>query len=87
MRIRDGRGHIHPDAFVEERLVHLPPACSALLIVFNRNHNYTADMLLKINEKGTWKDPSQFKENDPNLYKQDEVSSLIFNYFTPMLTG
>src|SRR6201999_4606943 len=77
-QVRDkkkGRGLLYPDVWAEERLVHLPPACSALLVIFNRNHNYTADMLLKINEHGKWRDPSTFKEDDPDMHTQDEVSS------------
>ncbi|KAF8210021.1 heme peroxidase [Mycena galopus ATCC 62051] len=54
---RRGRGLLHPDTFAEERLVLIPPAVSALLVLFNRNHNYIAEMLLKINERGRWSDP------------------------------
>nr|GAT46932.1 heme peroxidase [Mycena chlorophos] len=53
----EGRGLLYPDTFSEERLLFLPPAPSALLVLFNRNHNYIADMLLKINERGQWLDP------------------------------
>jgi len=53
-----GRGYLYPDSFAEERLVFLPPATSALLVIFNRNHNYICDMLLKINERGRWSDPA-----------------------------
>ncbi|KAJ7160327.1 heme peroxidase [Mycena filopes] len=53
----EGRGLLYPDSFSEERLVFLPPAASALLVILNRNHNYVADMLLKINERGRWTDP------------------------------
>ncbi|KAJ7506939.1 heme peroxidase [Mycena galericulata] len=52
-----GRGLLYPDSFSEERLMFLPPAASALLVILNRNHNYVADMLLKINERGRWTDP------------------------------
>ncbi|KAJ7159748.1 heme peroxidase [Mycena filopes] len=52
---RHGRGLLHPDVFAEGSL--LPPAASALLVLFSRNHNYIADMLLKINERGRWLDP------------------------------
>jgi hypothetical protein len=59
-QVRDkasGRGLLYPDTFAEERLLFLPPASSALLVVFSRNHNYIADKLLKINERGLWSDP------------------------------
>ncbi|KAJ6500909.1 heme peroxidase [Mycena sanguinolenta] len=58
----EGRGVLYPDSFSEERLVFLPPAASALLVILNRNHNYVADMLLKINEKGRWTDPPPVDE-------------------------
>lgn len=35
----DGRGMLRPDTFAENRTAHLQPAVSALLIVWNRNHN------------------------------------------------
>ncbi|KAJ7831148.1 heme peroxidase [Mycena olivaceomarginata] len=54
---RSGRGLLYPDTFAEERLVLVPPAATALLVLFNRNHNYIAKMLLKINERGRWSDP------------------------------
>lgn len=65
-----GRGLLYPDTFAEERLLFLPPAASALLVIFARNHNYIAEILLKINEKKTWSDPPS---NDVNQKaKQDE---------------
>ncbi|KAK7036088.1 heme peroxidase [Favolaschia claudopus] len=65
-----GRGLLYPDSFSEERLVFLPPAASALLVILNRNHNYVADMLLKINERGRWIDPPPTDETRRN--QQDE---------------
>jgi hypothetical protein len=41
-RVRDkaaGRGLMYPDTFSEERLLFLPPAASALLVILCRNHN------------------------------------------------
>ncbi|KAJ7436075.1 heme peroxidase [Mycena galericulata] len=52
-----GLGLLYPDTFSEDRLVFLPPAASALLVILSRNHNYVATMLLKINERGRWTDP------------------------------
>jgi len=34
-----GRGLLYPDTFSEERLTFLPLGASALLVLFNRNHN------------------------------------------------
>lgn len=39
IRAHDGRGLLLPDTFAEERLLLLPPAVCALLVLFNRNHN------------------------------------------------
>ncbi|KAJ7078001.1 heme peroxidase [Mycena belliarum] len=65
-----GRGLLHPDCFSEERLIFLPPAASALLVILNRNHNYVADMLLKINERRRWVDPPPTDEK--RRAQQDE---------------
>ncbi|KAK0466057.1 heme peroxidase [Desarmillaria tabescens] len=59
-QVRDktkGRGLLYPDTFSEERLIFTPSAASALLVIFSRNHNYIAEILLKINERGRWSDP------------------------------
>jgi hypothetical protein len=34
-----GRGLLYPDAFSEDRIVFLPRATSALLVLLSRNHN------------------------------------------------
>ena len=39
VRMRNGRGHLYPDTFAEDRLLLLPPAVSVLLVCFSRNHN------------------------------------------------
>lgn len=39
IRIKDGRGCLHPDTFAEDRLLLLPPATAVILVLFNRNHN------------------------------------------------
>ncbi|CUA76356.1 prostaglandin-endoperoxide synthase 2 [Rhizoctonia solani] len=57
VRVKDGRGRLYPDTFSEGRLVFLPPASAALLVLWNRNHNYIADTILEINEQGKWKNP------------------------------
>ncbi|KAF5372318.1 hypothetical protein D9615_009241 [Tricholomella constricta] len=62
-KVRDksaGRGFLFPDTFSEERLLFAPPATSALLVIFSRNHNsckYIARRLLQINEFKKWSDP------------------------------
>jgi linoleate 10R-lipoxygenase len=39
MRVFDGTGKIWADTFADGRLLFMPPATAALLILFNRNHN------------------------------------------------
>lgn len=41
-QVRDkqqGRGLLYPDTYSEDRLGFIPPAASALLVIFSRNHN------------------------------------------------
>ncbi|TFK65591.1 linoleate diol synthase [Pluteus cervinus] len=76
VRMRDGRGLLYPDVFAEDRLLLLPPAVCALLVLFSRNHNYIAKRLLEINERGTWVDPSTLSPDIPankaKLISQEE---------------
>ncbi|KAH9986089.1 linoleate diol synthase [Russula compacta] len=76
IRVRDGRGLLLPDTFAEDRLLLLPPAVCALLVLFNRNHNYIANKLLEINERGTFQNPAKIRLDDPQrgkkLATQDE---------------
>jgi len=39
VRRLDGTGRLHDDVFADPRLINMPPAVGALLIMFNRNHN------------------------------------------------
>ncbi|KAJ6548164.1 linoleate diol synthase [Mycena vulgaris] len=70
VRIKDGRGKLHPDTFAEDRLLLLPPAVCAILVMFSRNHNYIAQKLFEINERGTYKDPNTL--SGEKLLAQDE---------------
>ncbi|EIM86629.1 linoleate diol synthase [Stereum hirsutum FP-91666 SS1] len=76
LRVRDGRGLLLPDTFAEDRLMLLPPAVCVLLVLFSRNHNYIANKLLEINERGTYQDPDSISEDDPQrmqkLLEQEE---------------
>lgn len=45
-------GKIKPDCFSETRLLTFPPGVGALLICFNRYHNYVVEQLAAINEDG-----------------------------------
>jgi hypothetical protein len=39
VRTNDGTGKLKPDCFADSRLLRMPPASCALLILLNRNHN------------------------------------------------
>jgi hypothetical protein len=39
LRVRNGRGLLLPDVFAEDRLLLLPPAVCALLVLFSCNYN------------------------------------------------
>ncbi|WPH04110.1 putative hem peroxidase superfamily, hem peroxidase, animal-type, cytochrome P450 superfamily [Acrodontium crateriforme] len=45
-------GKLKPDCFSETRLLTFPPGVGAVLIMFNRYHNYIAEQLALINEDG-----------------------------------
>ncbi|KAK5175038.1 uncharacterized protein LTR77_000174 [Saxophila tyrrhenica] len=61
-------GKIKPDCFSETRLLSFPPGVGALLIMFNRYHNYVVEQLALINEDG------RFSENPrkPNVERYGE---------------
>lgn len=54
VRAFDGKGSLKKDTFADIRLLMMPPAVCALLVLFNRNHNYIAQKILDINERGTF---------------------------------
>ncbi|KAI0205662.1 heme peroxidase [Astrocystis sublimbata] len=45
-------GKLKPDTFHEKRLLGQPAGVNVMLVMYNRMHNYVADILLKINENG-----------------------------------
>ncbi|KAJ4369231.1 hypothetical protein N0V83_006316 [Neocucurbitaria cava] len=51
-------GKIKPDCFSEARLLFFPPGVGAMLIMFNRFHNYTVENLAAINEQGRFAKPA-----------------------------
>ncbi|GJE92324.1 linoleate 10R-lipoxygenase domain-containing protein [Phanerochaete sordida] len=59
VRRMDGTGRLKEDVFADGRLLFMPPSACALLILLCRNHNYIADKLLSINERGTFRAPEQ----------------------------
>ncbi|KAF8634068.1 hypothetical protein AX17_004331 [Amanita inopinata Kibby_2008] len=57
IRQKDGTGRLWPDVFADSRLLHMPPASCALLVLLSRNHNYIAQRILDINEQGNYQNP------------------------------
>lgn len=69
-------GKIEPDCFSETRLLSFPEGVGALLILFNRFHNYTVEQLALINEGGRFNPPSdrltgEKKEKATEKYDND----------------
>ncbi|KAK5135986.1 hypothetical protein LTR08_004240 [Meristemomyces frigidus] len=55
-------GKIKPDCFSETRLLTFPPGVGALLIMFNRFHNYVVEQLALINENNRFsEDPRRIE--------------------------
>jgi hypothetical protein len=69
-------GKIKPDCFAETRLLSFPPGCGALLILFNRYHNYVVEQLALINEDGRFtENPRQVtvdRYGEKGLNKRDD---------------
>ncbi|KAK6525979.1 hypothetical protein TWF281_011022 [Arthrobotrys megalospora] len=63
------KGLLKPDTFHEKRLLAQPPGVCCLLVMYNRFHNYCAEMLLKINEGGRFTVPQN--PTEAQLLKQD----------------
>ncbi|GAA5974545.1 hypothetical protein JCM11641_002083 [Rhodosporidiobolus odoratus] len=69
------QGRLFPDVIASSRMFFMPPSVVALLVIFNRNHNYIAHTLYKINEKGTYKaweslDEAGRKEQDSEIFER-----------------
>ncbi|PCG90846.1 heme peroxidase [Penicillium occitanis (nom. inval.)] len=68
-------GMLKPDTFSEYRILGFPPGVSALLISFNRFHNYVAENLKQINEGGRFcLNPSLSKDTAEKV-----VDNALFN--------
>ncbi|KAF5343817.1 hypothetical protein D9758_016221 [Tetrapyrgos nigripes] len=69
---KDGSGMLWDDVFADNRLLFMPPATCALLVLFNHNRNFIAEKTLSINEKGNLLPPSQLASNPKALKAQDD---------------
>ena len=70
-------GKIKPDAFTEPRLLGQPPGVCALIVSFNRFHNYVVQQLALINEAERFSipvtvDPQNKAAYEKALAKRDE---------------
>lgn len=57
MRTKEN-GMLKKDTFAEERLIGQPPGACAILIAFNRFHNYIVGELATINENDRFSKPT-----------------------------
>lgn len=62
-------GLLKRDTFAEVRLLGFPPGVSALLVSFNRFHNYTATQLAEINENGRFSLNTHMTPDQVQKYK------------------
>ncbi|THU89914.1 heme peroxidase [Dendrothele bispora CBS 962.96] len=72
IRRHDGTGRLLEDVFADNRLLLMPPATCALLVLFSRNHNFIAQKILNINERGNLQSPSSLTSNSSALKSQDD---------------
>ncbi|KAI9454114.1 heme peroxidase [Russula earlei] len=70
VRKRDGTGRLKEDVFADGRLINMPPAVGALLVIFNRNHNYVAERILSINENGTFSKSAVCDAQDEEIFQR-----------------
>ncbi|WAQ90262.1 hypothetical protein PtA15_12A250 [Puccinia triticina] len=95
-RVRDysegnlGRGLLYPDTFASSRLLLMPSASCALLVLFCRNHNRVAKKVLELNEQKRWNpNPSEIRTTEERKKQDDEVfgtARLVnCNYFVQMI--
>ena len=65
-------GKIKPDCFSNKRVLGFPPGVGAMLIMFNRFHNYVVDQLASINEADRFKKPTDdlaYTKYDNDLFQ------------------
>lgn len=67
-------GKIKPDCFSEARLLFFPPGVGAMLIMFNRFHNYVVENLALINEQNRFPRPAAEGPKATGDAKKDELA-------------
>ncbi|KAJ7176578.1 heme peroxidase [Mycena filopes] len=78
VRNKDGRGRLWEDVFADSRLLFMPPAVCALLVLLSRNHNFTAQKILEINERA-------MLEQDDEIFNRARLVNC--GYFMQIILG
>ncbi|KXJ96370.1 heme peroxidase [Microdochium bolleyi] len=82
MEVRLGRlGLLKPDTFSDTRLLRHPPGVCIYLILYNRFHNYAAQQILEINEKGRFSLPEDYAQlpTDKQAAAEKKLDYDLFN--------
>ncbi|KAF9004668.1 heme peroxidase [Cyathus striatus] len=90
VRRNDGTGRLWPDVFADSRLLLMPPASCALLVLLSRNHNYIAEKILAINERGNLvspppEDPEARQKQDDEIFHRSRLVNC--GYFMQIILG
>jgi hypothetical protein len=80
-------GTIGPDSYSDRRLEIFPPGVAALIICFNRFHNYVAQQLALINEGGRFPIPNKDSitasvKNAKKGLTEDEIAAEVQREYT-----
>jgi hypothetical protein len=91
VRRKDGTGKLYNDTFADPRLLGMPPSTCALLVLFNRNHNYVAQKIFDINEHNKYHKPADLSSDEARHVQDDEIfhRSRLVNcgLFTQIILG
>ncbi|KAL0070995.1 hypothetical protein AAF712_001553 [Marasmius tenuissimus] len=90
VRRKDGTGRLWDDVFADSRLMLMPPATCALLVLLCRNHNYIADRIYLINERRAYKKPQELsdeqrKAQDEEIFQRARLVNS--GYFVQIILG
>ncbi|KAF8880494.1 heme peroxidase [Infundibulicybe gibba] len=83
VRNHDGMGRLHNDVFADSRLLFMPPASCALLVLLCRNHNFIAEKIFNINEQGMFKNPAllstaEYQAQDDEIFHRARLVNCGF---------
>ena len=66
-------GKLKRDCFSSKRILGFPPGVGAMLIMFNRFHNYVVDQLASINEAGRFTKPKNDADRAANIKYDNDL--------------